>query len=93
MYMYVRMCMHVHVCTCMYTATDYDAPLNEYGSATQKYIELRNVLSQMVPESMSRYPLPPLPSPVIAADYGSVKMTLYISLMSTLQYVPVSIKV
>jgi beta-galactosidase GanA len=67
---------------------DYDAPLSEYGGVTQKYVELRNLLSEMVPDSMFRYPLPPLPSPVATADYGPVKMTLYISLMSTLQYVP-----
>ena len=74
---------------CVYT-TDYDAPLSEWGSLNQKYMELREVLSEMVPESMTFNPLPPLPSQVPTVAYGEVKMTLYISLLSTLQYVPVS---
>ena len=69
---------------------DYDAPLNEWGSPTEKYRELRNVLSDMVPESLSQYPLPPIPLPPPTAEYGEIKMTLYISLLSTLQYIPVS---
>lgn len=71
-------------------STDYDAPVSESGSVNHKYVELRDLLSEMVPKSMFRYPLPPIPSPVPTAEYGDVKMTLYISLLSTLQYVPVS---
>lgn len=76
--------------TILYIHTDYDAPLNEWGSPNQKYMELRDVLTEMVPESMFQYPLPPLPAKVPTAEYGDVKMSLYISLLSTLQYVPVS---
>ena len=57
---------------------------------TKKYLELRNLLVETVPESLSLNPLPPLPLSVPTADYGEIKMTLYISLLSTLQYVPVS---
>ena len=71
---------------------DYDAPLSEWGSVNKKYLELRKVLSEMVPESLSRDPLPPIPPPVPTAGYGEITMTLYISLLSTLQYVPVSFK-
>ncbi|CAI7994260.1 Beta-galactosidase-1-like protein 3, partial [Geodia barretti] len=67
---------------------DYDAPLSEWGSVTKKYLELRNLLVETVPESLSLNPLPPLPLSVPTADYGEIKMTLYISLLSTLQYVP-----
>ena len=69
---------------------DYDAPLSEWGSVTQKYLELRDLLLEVVPDSLSQNPLPPLPPSVPTADYGEIKMTLYISLLSTLQYAPVS---
>lgn len=36
------------------------------------------------------YPLPSLPPNLPKEAYGDVKLTLYISLLSTLQYVPVS---
>ena len=71
-------------------STDYDAPLSEWGSVTEKYTVLRTVLTEMVPNSMSWNPLPAVPLPVPTAQYGDVKMTLYMSLLSTLQYVPVS---
>ena len=56
---------------------------------TAKYVKLRDILSEMVPDSMPQPVLPPLPPPPTVVGYGVIKMTLFTPLLSTLQFVPV----
>lgn len=40
------------------TSYDYDAPINEYGRATPKYYEVRNLLENYLPEGETLIPVP-----------------------------------
>lgn len=43
------------------TSYDYDAPINEYGRATEKYYQVRRLLEQYLPEGEQ---LPPVPDSI-----------------------------
>ncbi|XP_060086081.1 beta-galactosidase-like [Ylistrum balloti] len=58
------------------TSYDYDAPLTEAGDITDKYLELRQIISKYLP-----LPDMPIPSSTPKAKYGQVQMTF----VSTLQ--------
>lgn len=52
------------------TSYDYDAPINEQGSATEKYYKLRNLLQQY---SDTRLPAVPKPIPIIEIPVFQLK--------------------
>ena len=68
--------------------TDYNAPLTEWGDVTEKYTVIRNLLKELVPESLPSTPLLPVPPNHPKIAYGEVKVPLYIKLVNTLQYIP-----
>jgi len=53
------------------TSYDYDAPVNEQGNATLKYIALRNLIGSYLPKGKK---LPPIPDPVTSIELTSVVM-------------------
>lgn len=69
------------------TCTDYDAPVSECGDITAKYVAIRAAITEMLPGDTAQ-PLPDIPVDLPKATYGEVRMTLYIKIGSTLQYVP-----
>lgn len=52
------------------TSYDYDAPMNEAGDPTQKYLAIRDAVSRYLP-----LPNVSVPSPTHKESYGIVKMT------------------
>lgn len=53
------------------TSYDYDAPINEQGQATPKYMALRKLIGSYLPKGKK---LPPIPDPVAAIEITSVVM-------------------
>jgi beta-galactosidase len=51
------------------TSYDYDAPINEQGKATGKYMALRNLIGSYLPKGKK---LPPIPEPVPAVELGVI---------------------
>ncbi len=51
------------------TSYDYDAPINEQGSATPKYFMLRNMIKKYVD-----YKIPDPPAPIAAINISSIEM-------------------
>jgi len=47
------------------TSYDYDAPINEQGWATHKYIALRNLIGSYLPKGVKKMPAIPDPDPAI----------------------------
>jgi len=67
------------------TSYDYDAPVNEQGRATAKYLALRRLIGRYLPKGKK---LPPVPQPVPVMSFQEVKMTPVASVWDNL---PVSI--
>ncbi len=51
------------------TSYDYDAPINDQGSATPKYYMLRNLIQQYVD-----YKIPDVPEPITSFQYPAIEM-------------------
>ncbi|XP_055378548.1 beta-galactosidase [Condylostylus longicornis] len=59
------------------TSYDYDAPMDEAGDATEKYLALREIIGKYLP-----LPNITIPEPVPKRHYGTVQMTPNFSLFS-----------
>ena len=53
------------------TSYDYDAPIDEQGRATPKYLALRDLIGKYLPEGTS---LPPIPAPVPTMTIADIAM-------------------
>ncbi|CAL1517570.1 beta-galactosidase family protein [Chitinophaga sp. MM2321] len=58
------------------TSYDYDAPINEQGSATPKYEALRQLLASYLPKGKK---LPPVPAAIPAISFPAVTLTPFTS--------------
>jgi len=63
------------------TSYDYDAPINEQGQATQKYMALRRLIGSYLPPGRK---LPPVPAPVPSITIPEIKMEPYTSVWDNL---------
>jgi beta-galactosidase len=63
------------------TSYDYDAPINEQGTATPKYTALRKVIGSYLPEGSK---LPPVPDPIPSTDIPGIKMEYFTSVWENL---------
>jgi beta-galactosidase len=63
------------------TSYDYDAPINEQGQATPKYMALRRFLGSYLPKGSK---LPPMPDPIPAYDIPSIGLTTFSSVWDNL---------
>lgn len=54
------------------TSYDYDAPINEMGQATPKYIALRNLLAKYQP---AKHKLPAIPAPMPSIEIPEISFT------------------
>jgi beta-galactosidase len=61
------------------TSYDYDAPINEQGNATPKYMELRKLIA-----AYQHKPLPRIPAPVPAISFPAVPLTPFTSVWEQL---------
>lgn len=61
------------------TSYDYDAPVNEQGSATEKYMKLRELMMKHV-----KWEVPPIPEPIPMITIDEIKMTKYANLLHNL---------
>jgi beta-galactosidase len=61
------------------TSYDYDAPVNEQGSATAKYFMLRNLIQQY-----TDHKLPDMPMPVETVEIPPVSLAAFTSIWKTL---------
>lgn len=60
---------------------DYDAPLDEAGNPTAKYLKFREVISRHLPEGDS---LPPIPAGKKSMSFGSIHLTEMVSMFDHL---------
>ncbi|MEW6508566.1 MAG: beta-galactosidase family protein [Bacteroidota bacterium] len=60
------------------TSYDYDAPINEQGRPTSKYIAIRNLISKYIKD------IPEVPEPIPSMDIPEIKMELYTSVWDNL---------
>ncbi len=58
------------------TSYDYDAPINEQGRATPKYMALRKLIGSYLPK---RTQLPPIPEPVPAMSFPETELVSFTS--------------
>lgn len=58
------------------TSYDYDAPINEQGIATPKYMALRKLIGSYLPKKTK---LPPIPEPVPAMSFTETEMVPFTS--------------
>ena len=63
------------------TSYDYDAPINEQGQPTPKYLALRNLLGSYLPKGKK---LPPIPVPVSAMDIPSIALQYFTNIWDQL---------
>jgi beta-galactosidase len=63
------------------TSYDYDAPIDEQGRATPKYLMLREMLGATLPAGQT---LPPIPDPIAAVAIPAFEMRPFTSLWSNL---------
>lgn len=63
------------------TSYDYDAPINESGKATPKYMEVRSLLANYLPE---RETLPAIPDPIPVIGIPEIKFEQVASLFDNL---------
>ena len=63
---FVVFVIFLYSCSCSY---DYNAPLNEAGDPTDKYVVIRQVIAQFEP-----VPSGPLPVPSAKGDYGTITL-------------------
>lgn len=59
------------------TSYDYDAPINEQGRATPKYMALRQLIGSYLPK---RTKLPPIPEPVPAMSFPGTELAPFTSI-------------
>jgi len=58
------------------TSYDYDAPINEQGRATPKYMALRKLIGSYLPKKTN---LPPIPEPIPAMGFGETELVPFTS--------------
>lgn len=63
------------------TSYDYDAPINEQGQATPKYMALRRLLGSYLPKGKK---LPPIPEPIPGYEVPSIGLTAFSSVWDNL---------
>jgi len=63
------------------TSYDYDAPVDEQGNATPKYIALRKLIGSYLPKGEE---LPPIPEPIISIETNALAMTNFSSVWDNL---------
>lgn len=63
------------------TSYDYDAPINEQGQATRKFILIRDLISSYLPAGKK---LPPIPEPVPAIELTSIDMVPFTAVWDNL---------
>jgi len=63
------------------TSYDYDAPINEQGQPTAKYMALRRLLGSYLPKGKK---LPPIPEPIPAYEIPSIGLTTFSSVWDNL---------
>jgi len=63
------------------TSYDYDAPVNEQGRATPKYMALRNLIGSYLPKGQK---LQPIPQPIPAFDTPVIGMQFFTSVWDNL---------
>ena len=63
------------------TSYDYDAPIDEQGRATPKYLALRELIGRHLPGQAG---LPPIPEPIPAIEVGPFPMKAHASLWANL---------
>lgn len=61
------------------TSYDYDAPINEQGSATPKYFALRRLIQQYI-----SYKIPDVPKPVKTIEIPSINLTAFSTIWNEL---------
>jgi beta-galactosidase len=63
------------------TSYDYDAPINEQGDATPKYLALRKLIGSYLPKGKK---LPPVPDPVTVMEIPSIALQPFTSVWDKL---------
>lgn len=63
------------------TSYDYDAPIDEQGRPTAKYMSLRNLIGSYLPRGKK---LPPVPEPIPAYEIPSIGLTPFSSVWDNL---------
>lgn len=63
------------------TSYDYDAPVDEQGKATAKYMAIRRIIGSYLPKGKK---LPPVPTPVTAMDVPVIGLTSFTSVWDNL---------
>lgn len=63
------------------TSYDYDAPIDEQGRPTAKYMSLRNLIGSYLPKGKK---LPAIPEPIPAYDIPSIGLTVFSSVWDNL---------
>ena len=63
------------------TSYDYDAPINEQGSPTPKYMSLRRLLGSYLPKGRK---LTPVPEPIPSFEIPSIGLTVFTSVWDNL---------
>ena len=63
------------------TSYDYDAPINEIGQATPKYVALRNLLAKYQP---AKHKLPAIPAPMPVIEIPEISFTASASVWDNL---------
>ncbi len=63
------------------TSYDYDAPINEMGQATPKYVALRNLLAKYLP---AKQKLPAVPATIPVIEIPEIKLTASASVWDNL---------
>jgi beta-galactosidase len=58
------------------TSYDYDAPINEQGRATAKYMALRKLIGSYIPRKVK---LPPIPEPIPAMSFPETELVPFTS--------------
>lgn len=63
------------------TSYDYDAPIDEQGRSTAKYIALRKLIGSYLPGKLR---LPPIPEPIPAMSFGETELVPFTSVWKNL---------
>jgi hypothetical protein len=71
------------------TSYDYDAPVNEQGQATPKYMSLRNLIGSYLPKARK---LPPIPLQVPAIELSPIDMKPFSAVWDNLPQPVISVK-
>ena len=63
------------------TSYDYDAPIDEQGKPTAKYLDLRKLIGSYLPKGKK---LPPMPDPIVVNEIPSIGMQSFTSVWDNL---------